>query len=184
MADNFILVKVPLKKSYEIPHICCSCGKPAGNRRRKVGFSGMAGSKKYSIVLELPMCEEYEQKAHSMAITGLVGGVSGLILLPLLIYLINRSFGVDLSKTLLLAGLAALIGLFLGSFLANWLVTALRPPEFRNWVARHQQPARIVNFMGDDPSKPDKNDKMIIRFFNPEFAAQFIAKNNGVVLDQ
>jgi len=184
MADNFTLVQVPLKKDYEIPHICCSCGKPAGNRRRKVAFNGMAGTKKYSIVLELPMCEEYIQKARSMAITGLVGAVAGAILLPLIIYLINRAFGVDISKTLLLAGVAILIGLFLGSFLANWLVTALRPPEFRSWIARHQQPARIINFVGDDPSKPGKADKMIIRFFSADFAAQYVARNSGVVLDQ
>ncbi|MDR3577751.1 MAG: hypothetical protein P4L50_28115 [Anaerolineaceae bacterium] len=175
-------IRVPVKKSYEMPSICCTCATQAGKHTKRVFLYGTSQSRRYTVRLDVPVCDKYFRESR---ITLILGILLGLILGTATAYFIFTTAFLA-SYTLLgriaLALLGELVGLLVGSILADWLNMMRKTEKARDWYVSHQQPVKLGSNPKNNKAGPNEKSSLVFRFSNPDFAAQFRDKNRGVVV--
>lgn len=182
MSRTTTSIRVPVKKSYDMPSICCTCAAPAGSHKKKIYLYGKSQSHRYTVRLDVPVCDKYFRESR---ITLAIGILSGLILGAALAYFIittNLLAGVSQASRIGLAVIGEVIGLFAGSILADWLNMMRKSDKARDWYVAHQQPVKMGNNPKDNKTGQNEKSSLVFRFSNPEFATQFRDKNRGVVV--
>jgi len=175
-------IRVPVKKSYEMPSICCTCASQAGKHTKKVFLYGTSQSRRYTVRLDVPVCDKYYRESRITLVLGILGG---LILGTATAYFIFNTpllVNYTLAGRIGLSALGEVVGLLVGSILADWLNMMRKTEKARDWYVSHQQPVKLGSNPKDNKTGQKEKSSLVFRFSNLEFATQFRDKNRGVVV--
>ncbi len=175
-------IRVPVKKSYEMPSICCTCAVPAGKHTKKIFLYGTSQSRRYTVRLDVPVCDKYYRESRITLVIGILGGLIVGTALGFYIFTSNFLAGYSLIGRIGLSVLGEVIGLFTGSILADWLNMMRKTDKARDWYVSHQQPVKLGNNPKENKTGQTEKGSLVFRFSNPDFATQFRDKNRGVVV--
>lgn len=177
-------IRVPVKKSYEMPSVCCTCAAPAGKHKKKIFLYGTSQSRRYTVRLDVPVCDRYYRESRITLAIGILGSLVLGLPLAYFIFTTNLLSNYNLASRIGFSTLGGVIGLFVGSILADWLNMLRKPEKARDWYIAHQHPVKFGNNPKDNKAGQNEKSSLVFRFSNPDFAAQFRDKNRGVVVKQ
>lgn len=165
-----------------MPSICCSCATQAGSHTKKIFLYGKSQSRRVNVRLDVPVCERYYRESRITLLIGILGGLIVGSALGYFIFTTNLLASYNQAGRIGLAILAFVVGLFIGTILADWLNIMRKTEKGRDWYASHQHPVKLGNNPKDNKSGPNEKISLVFRFSNPEFATQFRDKNRGIVV--
>ena len=182
MSRTTTSIRVSVKKSYEMPSICCTCAAPAGSHKKKICLYGTSQSRRYTVRLDVPVCDKYYRESRITLVIGIVGGLILGAALAYFFFTTKFLASASLAGRIGLAAVGEVVGLFAGSILADWLNMMRKSEKARDWYVAHQQPVKMGNNPKDNKTGQNEKSSLVFRFSNPDFATQFRDKNHGVVV--
>lgn len=175
-------IRVPVKKSYDMPSICCTCATQVGKHTKKIFLYGTSQGRRYTVKLDVPVCDKYYRESRITLLLGLLGGLIIGCGLGYFIFTTNLLASYTQAGRIGLSVLGLVVGSFVGNILADWLNMMRKTEKGRDWYVSHQQPVKLGNNPKDNKAGPNEKSTLVFRFSNPDFAAQFRDKNRGVMV--